>query len=143
MINGRKYDHESITIHGPHGEMFDVDSLDYSDKKEVVRHNALGKGGSKGYGEKAYEASGTLKMDRLEYERMCAKVGHPYRMKPFTLTATYANEDQPTVTDTLTLCKFHERKFGIKTGDETSMVEIPFVILGEIKDNGRSLYGGK
>lgn len=140
MINGKKYSWEDITITFPHGVMVDVSEIEYSDKKETEAQ--YGKGATPtGYGEGNYSAEGKAKMKREEFELLKAslvKLGAKsiYKHKPFPITVGYANDDQPTVTDTLKACKITAMSNGPKQGDKSVDVEIELLILGGIDWNG-------
>ncbi len=140
MINGKKYSWEDITITLPHGVLIGVQAIDYGDKKDI--EPVYGKGSNPiGYSEGNYSAEGSLTLVRDEYNLLndYAKGQSPqgfYRMKPFPITVSYADEDGKVKTDTLPSCKFKERKNSSKQGDKGLAVELPFVILDPIEYDG-------
>lgn len=137
-INGKKYSWEDITIKLPHGTLVDVDSIDYSDKKE--KEAIYGKGSNpQGYGTGNYSAEGKLSLRKEEFDKLVDHAkqngGSLYGLKPFTITVAYANEDQQTVTDTLQSCTITEISGGSKQGDKDVKRDISLAILDGIKWN--------
>lgn len=66
-INGRQYDHEDCRIMLPSGLAFGIQELNYEDGQEVEAR--YGRGATpRGYGRKNYEASGSMTMDRDQFE---------------------------------------------------------------------------
>lgn len=142
-INGRKYDWESITINLPHGELIGVDSIDYSDKVNIERQ--YGKGSMPiGYGQGNYEAEGKLSLLRDEYEKLLenakGKSKPFFKMDPFSITVSYANKDEEVKTDTLPSCLFTERSRAAKQGDTSIKVELSFLVLDPIEEDGLAAY---
>lgn len=76
---------------------------------------------------------------REEFNKLNARAGGQgmYGMRPFTITVSYANEDEPTVTDVLQSCKWTERDTGVEQDDESVDVTVNFEVLDDIK------YGNK
>jgi hypothetical protein len=137
MINGKSYDWEAVTIKLPHGTLYDVESIEYEDSSPVRR--VYGKGRRpRGYSQGNEEASGKLVMRREEFNRLVADAGEAGHkgIAPFEITASYANQDQPTTTDTLRSCKFVTTKTGASQDDESIEVELDFVILDGINWGG-------
>ena len=54
-------------------------------------------------------------------------------MRPFTITVSYANDDEPTVTDVLQSCKWTERDTSVEQDDESVDVTVTFEVLDDIK----------
>lgn len=140
MINGIQYNWEGVTIKAPHGTMYDVVNITYKDKRAVNR--LYGKGSrARGYSRGREEADGELEMRREEYEAMRRSWPNGiYSGKPFPITASYAKDDGPTITDELRQCLFEARDFGVKEDDEGAMVKLSFKILGGIADNGKLAF---
>lgn len=142
MINGKKYGWEDITVTFPQGVMVGISEIEYSDKKETEA--IYGKGSNPvGYGEGNYSAEGKAKMTKEEFENfkvsLMATSGKAlYRHTPFPIIVSYANDDQPTVTDTLPACKITSMSNAPKQGDKTVDVEIQFVVLKPILWNGEA-----
>jgi hypothetical protein len=139
MINGKRYAWEDITIRLPYAPLIDVDSIEYSDKKEYEA--IYGKGSNPvGYGAGNYSAEGKITMLREEFNKLIAyakknKKG-TYNLAPFTAVVSYSNEDEPVTTDTLKQCKFTEQSLSAAQGDKSVKVELSMLILGGINWNG-------
>lgn len=140
MINGKRFAWEDVTIRLPQGTAVDVSKIEYGDEKDI--RPVYGKGSMpRGFGSGNYKAEGKLTLLREEYERLLtvAKVLTPlrlYNLTPVEVVVSYANEDQPTVTDTLQQVKFTKVNTSADQGAEKVEVELDFVILGGIRWNG-------
>lgn len=139
MINGEEYSWEDITITLPHGVLIGVQDIEYSDKKET--NAEYGKGSNPvGYSVGNYEADCKMTLLRTEYEKLQDAFKNEYssfyRHKPFPITVSYANDDQPTVTDTLRSVRINERKYSGKQGDKAATVELSGIVLDPILWNG-------
>lgn len=138
--NGNKYDWESITVTLPGGEAVAITEIKYEDGQEITAR--YGKGSiPRGYGRGNYEASGSMVLDREEWEKLkneLTPTGGIYDHAPFTIVVSYANNDMPTVTDTLKDCKI--TKFsgggGSLGDDNVSPITCEFTILKPILWNG-------
>lgn len=139
--NGNKYDWESITVTGPHGDIAAITEIKYEDGQSI--EGRYGRGSVPlGYGRGNYEASGSMVLDRDEWEKLkkelTAEGGGIYDHAPFTIVVSYANDDMETITDTLKNCKI--QKFsggGASQGDtNASPITCEFLILSPILWNG-------
>lgn len=143
-VNGKNYDWEDITVTLPHGEAAGITEIKYSDGQAVEAR--YGRGAvPRGYGRGNYEASGSMVLDRDEWER-CKKSltatdgngGGIYDHAPFTIVVAYANNDMGNITDTLKSCKI--TKFdgggGAQGDDNVSPISCEFIILEPILWNG-------
>ena len=139
--NGNKYDWESITVTLPGGEAVAITEIKYEDGQSVTAR--YGRGSiPRGYGRGNYEASGSMVLDREEWEKLkkelTADGGGIYDHTPFTIVVSYANDDMETITDTLKDCKIS--KFsgggGSQGDDNVSPVTCEFTILKPILWNG-------
>ena len=140
-INGKNYDWEDIHVTTLTGEQIGITEIKYSDEQSVTAR--YGRGAvPRGYGRGNYEASGSMTLDRDEWEKLkkelTADGGGIYDHAPFTIVVSYANDDMPTVTDTLKNCKI--QKFsggGASQGDtNASPISCEFIILSPILWNG-------
>ena len=141
-INGRLYDWEDITVTLPSGEAVGITEIKYEDGQEIEAR--YGKGAvPRGYGRKNYAGSGSMVLDRDEWERLTPPLvasggGGIYDHKPFPIVVNYANDDMGTVADTLKSCKI--TKFsggGASQGDDNaSPITCEFTILEPILWNG-------
>ena len=139
MINGKRYGWEDITVNLPYGVLLDVEDIDYSDKQE--KKAIYGRGSlPRGYGVGNYEGSGKLTVKREEFNRLIAYAAAQgksvYRLDPFTITVSYANEDQPITTDTLSGVSLTETHATSKQGDTDTKVELSFEVFNGIAWGG-------
>jgi len=140
MINGQNYSWEDISIVLPHGELINVENIDYSDGKELEQ--TYGKGSNPvGYGVGNYSAESKITMLKEEYEKLgqyAEKTGKGiYRMKPFPVVVNYANDDQASISDTLRDCKVTKVSNSAGQGDKKVKVELELKVLSGILWNGR------
>ncbi|WP_027364022.1 hypothetical protein [Desulfotruncus alcoholivorax] len=139
MINGKKYSWEDISVMLPHGEAVDIQGIEYSDGKEIEA--VYGKGSNPtGYGAGNYSAEGKLTLLKEEHDKFIAYAKRQktslYKLPPFPITVSYANEDQPTKTDVLKSCKINKVSHSGSQGDKQSKVEYEINILGGIVRDG-------
>jgi len=141
-INGRQYDWEDIHVVLPHGEAVGITEIKYTDGQSIeVRY---GRGAvPRGWGRNNYESSGSMVLDRDEWEKFKLRLagtggGSIYDHTPFPIVVCYANNDQETIVDTLKDCKV--TKFdggGAAQGDaNASPITCEFTILSPILWNG-------
>ncbi|MGD9809638.1 MAG: hypothetical protein AB7E76_02840 [Deferribacterales bacterium] len=141
MINGVMYDWESVEIQLPNGTAYGVTEISYDDEQAIEAR--YGKGSKpRGYGRGNYKGSGSMTMDRDEYERLRKSLGGSvYKADPFPVVSSYGNDDQPTVTDTLPKCKITKQSTSSKQGEsKASEMKLDFEILEPIKWDGESAY---
>lgn len=140
-INGKNYDWEDMSVMLPHGVAALLSEIKYSDEQPItVRY---GRGAiPRGYGRGNYSATFSFKLDREEWEKLVESIvvnGAIYDHEPFTIVSSYANNDQPTITDTLKNCKI--TKFdgggGAQGDDNVSPITCEGVILDPILWNGK------
>lgn len=133
-INGNLYDWESVQIQLPGGTAIGINSISYNDERAIEAR--YGKGSTpRGFGRGNYKAGGNMELDLDEHERLRdAQGGSVYGGEPFTIVVSYANDDQPTVTDTLPDCKITKQDSSAKQGDSNVGVrKLDFEILSPIK----------
>ena len=142
-INGKNYDWEDIHVITLTGEQIGITEIKYSDEQSVTAR--YGRGAvPRGYGRGNYEASGSMVLDRDEWEKLklalvaLSNTGGIYDHKPFPIVVSYANDDMGTVIDTLRDCKIS--KFdgggGSQGDDNVSPITCEFTILAPILWNG-------
>lgn len=139
-INGRNYDWEDMHVVLPSGEAVGITEIKYSDGQSIEAR--YGRGAvPRGWGRGNYEASGSMVLDRDEWEIFKKSLlgnGGLYDHTPFTIIVAYANNDMGTVVDTLKSCKI--TKFdggGASQGDDNaSPISCEFTILEPILWNG-------
>lgn len=140
-VNGQAYDWEDISVTLPHGEAAGITEIKYEDGQSVTAR--YGKGSvPRGFGRGNYEASGSMVLDRDEWEKLkkelTANGGGIYDHEPFTIVVSYANDNLGTITDTLKQCKI--TKFsgagGSQGDDNASPMTCELTILRPILWNG-------
>ena len=142
-INGKNYDWEDIHVITLTGEQIGITEIKYSDEQSVTAR--YGRGAvPRGYGRGNYEASGSMVLDRDEWEKLklalvaLSNTGGIYDHKPFPIVVSYANDDMGTVIDTLRDCKIS--KFdgggGSQGDDNVSPITCELTILSPILWNG-------
>ena len=142
-INGKNYDWEDIHVITLTGEQIGITEIKYSDEQSVTAR--YGRGAvPRGYGRGNYEASGSMVLDRDEWEKLklalvaLSNTGGIYDHKPFPIVVSYANDDMGTVIDTLRDCQIS--KFdgggGSQGDDNVSPITCEFTILSPILWNG-------
>lgn len=139
MINGKHYSWESITVGLPYGIALEIQDISYDDglEKELV----YGKGAAPtGYGTGKYKADAKITVTREEFKRVleyCKKMGVSlYRLGNFPITISYADDDNPTETDTIKGCSFTKTSHKAKNGDKSLTVDLDLNVSGKIIRNG-------
>lgn len=136
-INGILYDWESVEIQLPQGVAVGIEEISYTDERPIEAR--YGKGSTpRGYGRKNYKGSGSMTLDKDEFERLRTAVGGSvYKAAPLTVIVAYANDSQDTVTDTLPDVVVTKQDASAKQDDDnTGQVKLDFEILSPIKWNG-------
>ena len=142
-INGKNYDWEDIHVTTLTGEQIGITEIKYSDEQSVTAR--YGRGAvPRGYGRGNYEASGSMVLDRDEWEKLklalvaLSNTGGIYDHTPIPIVVSYANDDMGTVIDTLRDCKIS--KFdgggGSQGDDNVSPITCEFTILSPILWDG-------
>ncbi len=140
MINGNHYDWESMEINLAGGTAILLTEISYNDERPIdLRY---GKGGApRGYGRGNYKASGSMKMERVEAERMRSALGGSFYSDTFPIVVSYGNDDMDTVTDTLPRVKITKADTSGKQGDsKVGELSFDFVCLDPISWNGDAAY---
>lgn len=140
-VNGKKYDWEDMSVMLPHGVAAQITEIKYSDEQAIVAR--YGRGSTPlGFGRGNYAATFSFVLDREEWELLKKQItpvnGGIYDHDPFTIVSSYANNDQPAITDTLKKCKI--AKFdgggGSQGDDNVSPITCEGIILEPILWNG-------
>lgn len=140
-INGNYYDWESLEVQLPNGVAVGITEINYNDERGIEAR--YGKGAiPRGYGRKNYKAAGDMTLDKDEADRLRSALGGTvYNKEPFTVVCAYANDDQPTITDTLPDVMVIKTDTSAKQDDENVGAEkFDFIVLSPIKWNGRPAY---
>ncbi|XPV77688.1 MAG: hypothetical protein ACNI27_07155 [Desulfovibrio sp.] len=137
MVNGNQFDWESVEVQLPSGVAVGITDIAYNDERGIEAR--YGKGSRpRGFGRKNYKASGSITLDRDEAERLRTALGGSfYKGAPFTIVASYANDDQETITDTLPAVKITKTDTSSAQGNENAgVMKFDLMILKPIKWNG-------
>lgn len=140
-INGRNYDWEDIHVMLPNGEAIGITEIKYTDSQEIEARYGRGSV-PRGYGRANYEASGSMVLDRDEWEKFADVLmanGGIYDHAPFAIAVAYANNDMGTVVDTLKSVKItsFDGAGGSQGDANASPITCEFTILEPIDWNGR------
>lgn len=136
-VNGNTYDWESMSIELPQGVALNIEEISYNDSRDI--EGIYGKGSTaRKFGRKNYEASGSMSIDKDEFEALrSASGGSVYKAPLFSIVVSYATDDMPTVTDTLPDVKITKQDTSGKQGEENvGKMKLDFKILSPIKWNG-------
>jgi hypothetical protein len=141
-INGKLYDWEDVNVVLPSGPAAGITEIKYSDEQPVTAH--YGRGAiPRGYGRGNYTASGSMVLDRDEWEKLKLVLaalggGGIYDHVPFMIVVAYANSDQLPIVDVLRSVKIS--KFdgggGSQGDDKVTPITCEFTILEPILWNG-------
>jgi hypothetical protein len=139
LINGKVYDWESITIGLPHGILIGIENIDYED--ELESELAYGKGSKAlGYGNGNYKASTKITIMREELEKLMGyakSIGKPlYRIPPFPVTVSYANDGQRTKTDIIKGCKLTKTAHKAAQNAKKLTVDLDLLVVDQIVRDG-------
>ncbi len=144
-INGRGYDWEDMNIILPSGEAIGITEIKYSDSQDKTPH--YGKGAvPRGYGRGNYEASGSMVLDRDEWERLTDQITENdgiYDHEPFTIIVNYANDDMGQISDTLPSVAItkNDGGGGAQGDNIVSAMTVEFKIMEPILWNGKPAKG--
>jgi len=137
-VNGVLYDWEGVEIQLPGGVAVGVTEISYSDERGIEPR--YGKGSApRGYGRKNYKASGSMTLDRDEFELLQnALGGSVYKGDPFQIVVSYGNDGLATRTDSLPAVKITKQDSGASQDDDNAgVVKCDFTCIKPIKWNGR------
>ncbi len=135
MINGRKYDWDSLEIVLPIGLTIGLTDISYDEERPVEPR--YGKGSKpRGFGTKNYKCSGSMTLDRDDGDRLRLSLGGSFlgNYPPFPIILKYGNDDMPVTVDTLPACKITKVGASAKQEDENAGVyKLDFVCLSEVR----------
>lgn len=148
-INGKQYDWEDIHVVTLSGEQIGITEIKYTDGQSIEAR--YGRGAvPRGWGRGNYEASGSMVLDRDEWENLkkalaaSSSAKDIFGHRPFPIIVSYANDDMGTIVDMLKDCKI--TKFdggGASQGDaNASPITCEFTILSPIVWNGTPANAG-
>ncbi len=136
MINGNRYDWESVMVIAPTGIQVDITEISYSDEKPIeVRY---GKGSKpQGYGRKNYKAGGSMTLDREGADILRLALGGSYYTgTTFPVIVKYGDGDMTPRVDILPAVKVTKQDTSSKQDDENAgQVKLDFTCTEPIKWN--------
>ncbi len=148
MINGKQFDWGDITI-----SLLPLTSVVYSAKsiswdEELEAEAVYGKGRNPiGYGKGNWKASGKMEMLKSEFEALALTATNGIlNLDPRTtvINVLYNNIGDslvPVSVNTLSGIRFTKVSDSASQGDKELKVSLDFLILGDIKRNGKSTRG--
>lgn len=137
-INGKTYAWADVDIKLP-GLTIELQEIDYGD--ELEKELAYGKGQRpRGYGEGNYKSEGKMVLLREDYEALldyCKSQGVGfYKLVIPKIIVSYANEGDRTRSDVLNVVTFKKRGKKGSQGDTSLKVDLDFLIVHGIDDDG-------
>lgn len=137
-VNGKAYDWGDVDTKMP-GLNLVTQEISYDDEQEAEETYGKGKM-PRGYGEGNYKASGKISMLRDDYDDVidyCKSKGIPFfDLVIPALVVSYANEGDRTRIDELRMVKFTKRSNKAAQGDKNLKVDIDFMVIGGIYQDG-------
>lgn len=139
-INGRRYDWASVDVQLP-GLDLEITEISYDDEQE--KELQYGKGSKpRGFGTGNYKPSAKISLHRDEYNKLLdysRKKGIPlYKLEFPKIVVSYANDNQPMVTDVLPNVSFTKSSTKAGQGDKSVKVDLDLLVAGVIVWNGVS-----
>lgn len=137
-VNGISYGWGDVDVKIPGLDLV-VQEISYDDEQEM--EESYGKGNKpRGYGKGNYKASGKLSMHRDDYDDVldyCKAKGIPFYGIEFpSVVVSYGNTGGRTRIDELKRVVFVKRSHKAAQGDKTLSVDIDFMIVGGIVEDG-------
>ena len=137
-VNGKAYDWGDVDIKIP-GLVITATEISYEDEFEM--DEIYGKGAKpRGYGTGNYKSSGKMTVLRDDYDAFldyCKAKGVPfYKLDIPSIVVSYANPGERTRIDELKRVKINKRSNKIAQGDKKISVELDFMIVGGIVQDG-------
>ena len=123
-VNGKYYDWSSIDL-GIDGLLIEAQEVTYDDELEKEQVYGLGNK-PRGYGTGNYKPNLKISFLREDYEELVID----------KIVVSYADDGEPTIIDTITKVTPTKRSGGGKQGDKSMLVDIEFIVFGEIVMNG-------
>lgn len=134
VINGNAYSWASVAFRFDGGEGIYVKEISYS--HSVERETMRGAGMRPlGYTRGEYSAEGSMTLMKEGWNALRAKFGNGYMERSFSISVSYAEVGQPTVTDELLDCRISSVENNPSQGSEGLEVSIELSILS-IREGG-------
>lgn len=116
--------------------LINVDDFEYKRTQEIEVFHGNGQEPT-GWGRGEIKGEGKVTVSGAEYASIidfAAAYGYDIlKLPPFPIIATQKAEDMPTIVHVLTQCVFKEDGFKGKAKDKRFLVDLPFVIVGEVQ----------
>jgi hypothetical protein len=143
-INGTYYSWEDITALLPNGPQIDIESIEYSDERDI--EHVYGQGAApRGVGRGNYKAEGKVTLRKEGYDFLLVWVATTgksiYSIAPFTITVAYMNTDNGLRSDQILGVRFKKKGKKAAQGDKSFSVDLEF-IAEDIEENGVSSSQG-
>lgn len=137
-VNGINYGWADVDVKIPGLDLV-LQEISYDDEQE--KEESYGKGNKpRGYGKGNYKASGKMSMHRDDYDALldyCRATGTPFfGVELPSVVVSYANTGSRTRIDELKRVIFNKRSHKAAQGDKTLSVDIDFMIIGGIVEDG-------
>jgi hypothetical protein len=142
MINGYVYDHGDLTLKFDGKQIDDVQEVKYSTKREIGKFRGtspLARGRTRG----TLDFEGSMVMLRSTLDVLIAEWGDGWMEKEFTVTATFGNDGQPLVTDTLVGCTILSDEISSAEGADPNLVSVGLDIKGILRNGKAPMKGMK
>ena len=125
LINGDRYDFASIVFHINGDVVLGVKEISYKNSRE--RGELRGTSPQKlGRTRGTYKAEASATLFRREFDELIKKLGDGYMEIVFPITISYANDEQPLVTDTIVGCTINEDDHSNSSGTDPTEVKLTF-----------------
>lgn len=119
-VNGVKYGFSSVSI-DLLGNLSGVKSISYEQDLPGTKTYELGSAETSGRTRGRLGNTGSMTMYRKEYDQLVARLGDGYLEAVFTITVSYADIGQPTVSDKLVGCKLTKHGHEIDSGSDDAL----------------------
>jgi hypothetical protein len=135
-INGTRYDFSSITVDIAGGyKPVGVTEINYShglDRGDVRGTSPERLGRTRGQ----YTPEASITMYEAEWKVLRDKLGDGYLEKVFSMSVTYADDGQPTITDVIEGCTISNVEKGRSAGNEAATVALTLHVI-RITEDGK------
>lgn len=142
LINGYVYDHGDLTMKVDGKEIPDVKELKYSTKREIGKFRGtspIARGRTRG----TADFEGSMVLLRSTFDQLIEQWGNGWMEKEFDIVATYGNDGQPLVTDTLLGCTIVSDEITSSEGADANEVSIGLDVKGILRNGKAPMKGMK
>jgi hypothetical protein len=134
LINGKRYDHSSVTIKVKGKDYIGIKSINYSDSLEPgkLRGTSAQKlGRTRG----EYDGEASFEMYTEEASELLSDIGDGFMEVEFDIVVGYADEGQPTITDNIVGCRIKKQEASSSEGSDPNVRKFDLDIM-YVKWNG-------